>query len=272
MQPALEKRIYQHFLLSTKTTLQRKFPIRETPTQPKKTNTRMTKSTSPTLEITGYSKMTFQPEIVTIEAKFSEKDARSEEALLGIARRVQKTIDSIQSTNLTDLEIRTTSPDVEALTRYTDEDEEQHVGYAASQTIYATIGHTSDAFAALARAVVESNTAPEISASFALKNPAAVGPQLMALAVQDARQKADAIAAACGHRVLGLQEARDASAVNSSGRHEWSSRQSNTRSGRLFAMSGPTTADESSNQPDFNSQPRDLVFQETLHCTFAMAW
>ncbi len=60
--------------------------------------------------------MTFQPEIVTIEAKFSEKDARSEEALLSIARRVQKTIDSIQSTNLKDLEIRTTSPDVEALT------------------------------------------------------------------------------------------------------------------------------------------------------------
>lgn len=200
----------------------------------------MTKFRSPTLEITGYSKMALQPEIVTIEAKFPEKDARSEEALLGVARRVQKTIDSIQTTKLKDVEIRTTSPDVEALTRYTDDDEEQHVGYSASQTIYATIGHTSDAFAALARAVVESNTAPEISASFAVKNPASIGPQLMALAVQDARQKADAIASACGHRVLGLQEARDANAGTPSRPYERSSRQSTNRSGLLFSMGRPT--------------------------------
>lgn len=165
-----------------------------------------------TITVTGHGSVDVTPDTASVELGVTETNTSLEEAQDQVSTRLEAILSTLRERGVAEADIQTSSYDVQILYEYDDNGNLQGInGYTVSSTVTATIRDV-DTLGEILDSVVGAGANLLYGISFSVDDPTAPAQQARQLAVEDARTKADELAAAAGVTVVGVFSIAETSA------------------------------------------------------------
>lgn len=166
--------------------------------------------TKPSIAVKGVGRISVKPDQIqlTLELKAENKDYN---AMISEANeKLENLTASLISSGFSAEDLKTGAVSIDARYDYVRKDDGTQVreftDYVYSQTIHVKFPMDLDLLSKAVSAVSCSNAAPELSICFTLADREAVRDELLKMAAEDARHKAEVIAKASGNTLGGVKE------------------------------------------------------------------
>lgn len=153
-----------------------------------------------TLTVQGTGIVSLDPDTATITLGVRESSPDVGEAQARVNEKLTKVIEKLKSMGVTDEDIHTSSIDIFEDYNYDDSDEKS---YAAANSISVTIGDIENAGKYI-DAVFEAGANTFSGIAFSASDTADAKKRALELSVENAREKAEVLAAAAGMKVTGI--------------------------------------------------------------------
>jgi uncharacterized protein YggE len=152
---------------------------------------------SANMTVTGTGKVTYVPDIVTINAEVNSEASTATEAWQKNAALVKKLFQFLEQHHMGPKDIRTTGLNLSPRYTHPKDEEPVLVGYTASYTLTVTV-HKLDQLGSILDGLVENGANRGMGISFGCSNPEKLQDEARHQAVTEARRKAEQMVKAAG--------------------------------------------------------------------------